>query len=152
ISYVKNRLGPRHDFPSYSGSDHGVFPLVGDGGVVRLALVGDWATGTDEAARVAEQAKRFNPHYTIHLGDVYYVGDEPEIRENCLNQKQTEYTPTEWPHGSRGSFALSGNHEMYARGFGYYDVFLPTLGLTAGDGQQASYFCLENEYWRVIAL
>jgi hypothetical protein len=54
-----------------------------------------------------------------------------------------------------GSFALNGNHEMYARGFAYFDRMLPRLGLmTNGQptGQPASYFCLENEFWRIIAL
>jgi hypothetical protein len=54
-----------------------------------------------------------------------------------------------------GSFALNGNHEMYANGGGYFDVFLPRLGLrTAGGmtGQQTSFFCLQNQYWRMIAI
>jgi hypothetical protein len=151
-SYFRNRIGPRHTLPSYTGSDRGIYQFESDAGEVRLSIVGDWGTGTDEAHDVAEQMKKFRPHYTIHLGDVYYVGDESEVRENCLNQKVTEYEPCEWPHGSVGSFALNGNHEMYARGFGYFDVFLPTLGLTGGPGQRTSFFCLENEHWRFIAL
>ena len=44
---------------------------------------------------------------------------------------------------------------MYARGFAYFDRMLPTLGLLANGkplGQKASFFCLENKYWRFIAL
>jgi hypothetical protein len=44
---------------------------------------------------------------------------------------------------------------MYARGFAYFDRMLPKLGpIVSGKpmGQQASYFCLENKYWRIIAL
>jgi predicted phosphodiesterase len=126
--------------------------LQGDAGVTRLSLVGDWGTGTDEASEVADRVNSFKPHYTIHLGDVYYVGDEKEIRENCLNEKLTQYDPCLWPHGSRGSFGMNGNHEMYARGKAYFDVFLPTLGLTGGPAQQASFFCLENDFWRFVAL
>ena len=43
---------------------------------------------------------------------------------------------------------------MYARGFGYFDRMLPQLGLLDNGrprGQQASFFCLENEHWRIIA-
>jgi hypothetical protein len=45
---------------------------------------------------------------------------------------------------------------MYALGgSAYFDRMLPTLGLIEGgfsQGQKASFFCLENEFWRVIAL
>jgi len=44
---------------------------------------------------------------------------------------------------------------MYANGGGYFDVFLPNLGLrtAAGEmlGQQTSFFCLQNKFWRIIA-
>jgi hypothetical protein len=67
----------------------------------------------------------------------------------------TNFEPCLWPKGSRGSFALNGNHEMYARGFAYFDRMLPWLGqMVEGKarGQLASYFCLENSHWRIIAL
>jgi hypothetical protein len=40
---------------------------------------------------------------------------------------------------------MSGNHDMYAGGSGYYWL-LPQLG------QSASYFCLHNRNWRFIAV
>jgi hypothetical protein len=51
-----------------------------------------------------------------------------------------------WPRGSRRSFALNGNHEMYARGKAYFDQLLPALG------QQASYFALRSDHWLLIGL
>jgi hypothetical protein len=99
----------------------------------------------------------FDPHYSIHLGDVYYVGDRNETGENFLgiDNPHNHYKPCRWPTGSLGSFALNGNHEMYALGTGYFDEILPALGVLKDgqpEGQRASYFCLENEYWRIIAL
>jgi hypothetical protein len=42
---------------------------------------------------------------------------------------------------------------MYARGYGYFDSILPTLGIRGSTvGQAASFFCLENDHWRIIAL
>jgi hypothetical protein len=42
---------------------------------------------------------------------------------------------------------------MYARGFGYFDHILPALAIRGGPGgQRASYFCLENDHWRIIGL
>jgi hypothetical protein len=155
--YLGHRLGPRHRFLSYAKSDpdQGVYKLGGDDEDIRIALAGDWATGTDEADRIAQLITAFDPHYSIHLGDVYYVGDDDEVGENFLGIKnpENEFSPCRWPSGSRGTFALNGNHEMYALGRAYFDRILPTLGLNkSGAGQKASFFCLENGHWRVIAL
>ena len=64
----------------------------------------------------------FRPHYSIHLGDVYFVGDASEVDENFLGIKNraNDYAPCCWPKGHKGSFALNGNHEMYARGIAYW--------------------------------
>ncbi|HVO60823.1 MAG TPA: metallophosphoesterase [Terriglobales bacterium] len=138
-----------------------MYDLLDESGLdkVRIAVAGDWATGTDEAESVAEQMKAFKPHFTIHLGDVYYVGDPPEVSENCLGVKNpnNNYDPIVWPIGSVGSFALNGNHEMYANGGGYFDLLLPNLGLQSATlgvmaGQQTSFFCLQNRYWRTVGI
>lgn len=153
-SYLRNRFGPRHAFPDYrrTPADEGIYPLEADGGSVRVSIAGDWASGTDEAAAVAAAIAAWDPHFTIHLGDVYYVGDEAEVRATFLGERTSFYQPTQWPRGSVGTFALNGNHEMYARGMAYFDVLLPRLGLTSGAPQRASFFCLENQHWRIIAL
>src|ERR1700737_4239934 len=67
--YLSFRIGPRHPFLTYARSDpdQGVYPLEGDGKKIRIALAGDWATGTDEAALVGELMTEFRPHYSIHL-------------------------------------------------------------------------------------
>jgi hypothetical protein len=157
LRYVFN---PKHKFPPSTASPcNAIYDLAGDDGAeVRIAMAGDWATGTDEALRVANQMLGFKPHFTVHLGDIYYVGDSPEVNENCLGIRNPEnnYDPVLWPAGSRGSFAMNGNHEMYANGNGYFDLFLPKLGLRTPDGrmsgQQTSFFCLQNCFWRVIAI
>ena len=156
--YWRYRIGPKHPFKTYDGSDgdNGVYRMRGTDGEVRIALAGDWGTGTDEAAKVGDQIEAYGPHYAIHLGDVYYVGDPVEVGANFLgvpNPRHPYYSPCRWPQGTEGAFALNGNHEMYARGFGYFDKILPELGMR-GDprGQRASYFCLENDDWRIIAV
>jgi len=131
--YFRHRVGPRHKFQDYSafGSDNGVYALQGDPGEIRIALAGDWGTGTDESAHIAKLITDFQPHYAIHLGDVYYVGDRVEVDQNFLgirNPVDNQYPPCCWPKGSHGAFAMNGNHEMYARGFAYFDRMLPTLG------------------------
>jgi hypothetical protein len=146
----------KHKFRDYTtpGRGNGVYRIEDR---VKLSLLGDWATGTDEAQQVADCTARFDPDFTIHLGDVYYVGDPTEIRENFFGEETSPYAPVRWPMGRKGSFALCGNHEMYARGIGYYVSILPRMGLRAdgagwGSGQWASFFCLENRFWRVIGI
>ena len=148
-------LHKRHPFLGYSEpEDSGIYTMANR---VTMSLIGDWGTGTDEAQLVANCVQQFQPDFTIHLGDVYFVGDEREIRENFLGEATSPYAPVKWPMGTLGSFALTGNHEMYARGKGYFETILPKMGLRDpnrewGEGQRASFFCLENEYWRVIGL
>jgi hypothetical protein len=145
-----------HNFRDYTRTGHGtgIYTLEEK---VTLSVAGDWATGTDEAQKVADCIQRFEPDFTVHLGDVYFVGDETEVKENFLGEATSPYSPVKWPVGKLGSFALSGNHEMYARGMGYFNSILPKMGLKKrgedwGSGQWASFFCLENKYWRVIGL
>lgn len=146
----------RHPFRDFTepGHGNGIFQIEDQ---AKLGILGDWGTGTDESQFVAERVLEFKPDFTIHLGDVYYVGDENEIKENFLGEKSSPYDPVQWPMGSKGAFALTGNHEMYARGNGYFNSILPRMGLRNnasqwGTGQGASFFCLENRFWRIIGL
>lgn len=157
--YLRNRFGCKHKFLDYSRleGDKGIYDLAATpenpdpNRPVRISLVGDWASGTEDADKVAEKVGEDSPHFTVHLGDVYYVGTEKEIRENMLGER------VQWPLGSLGSFALNANHEMYARGKPYFEHLLPELGIidvnSGGPrGQRASFFCLRNEHWLVIGL
>ncbi len=159
-SYFAYVFRPKHKFiPASPANQNAVYSLGGDdGSEVRVGVAGDWGTGTDEADAVASRMVAFDPAFTIHIGDVYYVGDAPEVNENCLGiiNPNNNYDPVNWPIGKLGSFAMNGNHEMYANGNGYFDVFLPRLGLKNASGnlsgQQTSFFCLQNKFWRVIAI
>src|SRR5215467_3498217 len=128
-SYLKFAFGRKHPFLRYlSRGEQGVYDLQSENcrEGIRLSLTGDWGTGTTEARKVAARIKAFRPDYTIHLGDVYYVGGIQEIEENCLGQTRDGLSGVIWPHGKIGSFALNGNHEMYANGDGYFDYFIQT--------------------------
>jgi hypothetical protein len=168
--YLGSRLGKKHKFLTYAqGKENGIYPLddqsviggtADPNGEIRVGLVGDWGTGTDEANAVADRMMKLDPHFTIHLGDVYYVGSEDEMEENCLGKSpknEKDVIPCTWPVGSVGSFAMNGNHEMYALGDAYFDSFFKVLGIRPALGgdpltQKASYFCLQNDFWQIIAL
>lgn len=152
-SYLKYVFTPRFPFPSYSGQKTGVYRLQPTTGTrFTFAVAGDWGTGTREAQTITDLMAGANPDLTIHLGDVYYVGDDKEIDENCLGKDSEDFSGVTWRHGSQGSFALNGNHEMYANGKPYFTRFLPTLGLKSDPGQEASFFCIEAGGWRILAL
>ncbi len=160
-SYLKYVFHRKHRFQDYSATaDTGVYPLASDASgasAVRVGIAGDWASGTDESDRVARHIADFEPHFTIHLGDVYYVGEKDEVCENVLGEPAPGVRPVTWPLGSRGTFALNGNHEMYANGNAYFDVLLPKLGMRstttgAAAPQRASFFCLQNDSWLIVGL
>jgi hypothetical protein len=152
----------RKDVPykTYPKGQTGIFRIAAppQDGALRIALAADWGTGTLESETVAENMKGCSPHYTVHLGDVYYMGDVPEVKENCLGHCTKKYKGVHWPvQNCLGSFALMGNHEMYSGGEAYFRDFISTLGLlnpngTVKDPQSASYFCLETDHWIVLGL
>src|SRR2546430_1465408 len=88
-----------------------------------------------------EIATMHQSDYSIHLGDTYYVGAPFEIKNNF------ERNNSSWYYGTVGSFALTGNHEMYSNGKPYFETLLPMMGLFRPTRipQKASYFCLEND-------
>jgi hypothetical protein len=161
-TYAPDAFAKSTPFRTDTGPSQSVYPLrrADSTGKVRVAMAGDWGTGTDEAQVVTQSMAPDGelPEFTIHLGDVYYIGDTAAIDENCLGQSNpanSQFTPVKWRPGSQGSFAMNGNHEMYATGEPYFANFLPTLGLVQDGkaiGQRVSYFCLRDDHWLVIGL
>lgn len=168
--YLKSRFGPRHPYQFYpAGEDTGVFKMKVENETTHIALLSDWASDTPESDRIGAVVASHKPDYSIHLGDVYFVGAPSEVHENFISPKAS------WPRGKWGSLALSGNHEMYSNGAAFFKTLLPTMGVRevskAPDSsvnstgnlkderststvreQKAGFFCLENDYWRVIGL
>lgn len=105
----------------------------------RVALIGDWGTGMPAALDLLRQVARKQPQIVIHLGDIYYSGTADEGRKNFLDPCRSLL-----PAGTR-LFTLTGNHDMYSGGLPYYDL-LDEIG------QPASYFCLRNADWQLLAM
>jgi len=141
LEYEKYR---RQDAPiayrPYQQLDDFVVSLPPDNGAgLKIALIADWGTGTPIAQSLLADLARHKPHLLIHLGDIYYSGTSREVQENffsiCRRILGTQ-TPI---------YNLSGNHDMYSGGFGYY-------WLLDQIGQPASYFCLRNDDWQLLAM
>ena len=153
VNYYQTRSHLR-PFPSHLREKiNPLKPL--EGNPVRIAIAGDWGTGTipptanpedqapfDTALAVAERMRNPTPEYTIHLGDVYYSGLGDEERDRFLRS---------WPQGSNGTYALNSNHEMYDGGAGYFDVLLNDPVFRQSQ-QGLSYFALTNDNWLIIGL
>ncbi|MGH7500573.1 MAG: metallophosphoesterase family protein [Longimicrobiales bacterium] len=138
--YLSVAFAPRRPFPVYPAprtARPGLFPIAP---AASIALVSDWGTGTPSAYRVMNQIRYVQkPDITIHLGDIYYSGTIAEVDSYFLGHD-------DFHRGPSGSWALNANHEMYSGGEGYFERVLPAFG------QQTSYFCLENEHWRIVGL
>lgn len=122
----------------------------------RVVLVGDWGTGAWAADQVAQRIRHeldaagSRETHVIHLGDVYYAGDEWEARERFL-----EHWPVHADEAHRHqSWCLTGNHDMYSGGYGYFDVILADERFRhqRADGDGMSFFRLINDDWQVLGL
>lgn len=148
LNYYDTALNNRRvRFPTHQQS--GVLPVrrlvqpTAEDPEIRIAIAGD--SGTDSRitapAAIARLMAGKRPHYTIHLGDVYYSGLASEEQNNFL---------AIWPTGSSGAYALNSNHEMYCGGAGYFNVLLKHRNFAAQQG--LSYFALTNDHWLIIGL
>lgn len=106
----------------------------------RIAVLGDWGTGQQDAKSLLAAIARKNPDVVIHLGDIYYSGTEFEMKNYFLDIWRSELDLTKTK-----TFTLAGNHDMYSGGAPYYEL-IQTLG------QPASYFCLRNDDWQFVAM
>ena len=134
---------------------------TGTTGVVKIAIIGDWGTGTypastegngQQAAEVLKTANSLNPDYIIHLGDTYYAGtgaNRPPAGEEKANMVDLWAQLTNgFPAGR--FFTLNSNHEMYGGAYGLYNDALDKPMFAAQGG--TTYFALEYKNWLIGAL
>lgn len=103
----------------------------------KIAIIGDWGTGETRAQELLEKIASEKPDILIHLGDIYYSCTSTEANrfyENCTKALGRDVV----------LFSLCGNHDMYSGAAPYY-------ALLKRIGQPASFFCLRNPKWQIIA-
>lgn len=156
VDYLKyfGIMGKKNEIPYVKFASQSDFVMEWLPPDATIALVGDWATGTETAKRVLEQIKTHKPDVVFHLGDIYYSGTETEsqkwfleIMDEVLNRNETK-TPI---------YTLTGNHDMYSGGQGYYSIIKklnPAPDYPADRAQEASYFCLRttDHSWQFLAM
>ena len=124
---------------------------------IQLCIAADWATGTPQSVFVGGCIGDHDPDYTIHMGDTYYSGADDEHVENFGAGGKDDFGA--WPRGRFGSFALTGNHEMFSSGAAYMNMiqdpergFGPRLTNGKFAGQPAPFVCLRTEHWCILCL
>ena len=144
--YLKYMFSGKRDFHVYKQHHAGIFPVLGER--CSIGLLSDWASFTSESILAGEELKKKNCDITIHMGDIYYVGSRKDVLFNFGDQGA-------WPWGTKGSFAIPGNHEYFSNADGFFEELLPRMGIKEGEKnwvQESGFFCLENKHWRIIGL
>lgn len=115
----------------------------------RVALIGDWGTGSASAVKLLTAVKQQNPDIVIHLGDIYYSGTDTECDTYFL---QIVNDVLDRGRSKIPVFTLAGNHDMYSGGSGFY----PLLGKLNDTPQRqpASFFCLRatDASWQFLGM
>lgn len=120
----------------------------------RVALIADWGTGTKDAETLLTHVADKKPDVLIHLGDIYYSGTERETHHNFLDMIDQVFDRTNRP---MPVYTLTGNHDMYSGGVGYYEL-LPQLNPSPPydpeQAQPASFFSLRSPdgAWQLQAM
>jgi 3',5'-cyclic AMP phosphodiesterase CpdA len=115
-------------------------------GLLRVAVLGDWATGEAEALAVLDQVMKQQPDLIIHVGDIYYSGTFDECQRNFLGP----LAAARQKYRSIPVYTLPGNHDYYSGGQGFFSI-LPQLNLATPHAsiQRNSFFCLQNDWWQL---
>jgi Calcineurin-like phosphoesterase len=110
----------------------------------KVALIGDWGTGTQDAVTLLEAVRDHEPDVVIHLGDIYYAGTETETQKFFLDVLNSVLLRDTNPIAV---YTMTGNHDMYSGGDGFYKL-LPELNpqplFRAEQAQPASYLSLRS--------
>jgi len=145
-------LGPEKEKPMYRDWKD---PKFGNGNLnysvipyrlpanATIAIIGDWATGMDDAVALFDVVVGMKPDAIVHVGDIYYSGTPAECTANFLNVVQQAYQKAKV---KIPIFTLPGNHEYYSGGIGYYQLLDALAAVQPGPNcqQPASYFCLRT--------
>lgn len=126
-------------------------PECTDEAPLRLAVFGDAGMETGPFAWVAPAMGRWlgagprDRSFALHLGDIYYSGDEGEIGRFFGTLRQ---------HlgGAAEIWSIPGDHERFAAGGAPFWAGLDGLRRDGLTRQQGGYFSLQNSEFQLVAL
>jgi hypothetical protein len=140
VDGFKTQLEGKAPFVQHQNLTDFLYPINNQ---IKIAIVGDWGGHNDAAERVAAQIRATKPDMLIHLGDIYYAGQENEAEEALAMWPLADPATGAIPPGT--SFSLNGNHEMFCGGRAFFETVFEAFG------QKASYFGLRNASWQILA-
>jgi calcineurin-like phosphoesterase family protein len=136
--------------PAKAPDDPPPLPMIEN---ATVALIADWGTGTADARGLLEKVAAHKPDVLIHLGDVYYSGTPSENMKYFLSLINEVFG--RGPDRPLPVFNLTGNHDMYSGGKGFYDTLdqtnVPPLA-QPGQLQTNSFFCLRSSGWQLLGM
>jgi|GEM_PF-1461017 len=144
-------MNPRHKIPYRRWQSIDEFVIKGFETPCKIALIGDWGTGTKIAKTVLKQAMHHQPDALVHMGDVYYAGTEQQYRHkfrHLIDELAVNANGERIP-----VYNLPGNHDMYSGGEAYYAELGVTNESCPDKAQGASYFALEIDggRWQLLS-
>jgi hypothetical protein len=104
-----------------------------------IGVIGDWGTNEQRSQALLVKLAQSQIDLLIHLGDIYYSCNATEacaFHDNVVKAFDGKNMPR--------VFTLCGNHDMYSGGAPYY-------ALINQFGQPASFFCVRNASWQILA-
>lgn len=136
----------------HASMDDFVLPILPQN--ARVALLGDWGTGTPIAKALLEEIARHHPDALVHLGDVYYAATPREMQQHFLGLIDEVFPRSQ---GRVPVYTLCGNHDLYSGGAGYYGtlpLLNPAPSFPPEAAQRASYFSLRTKdgAWQLLAM
>lgn len=137
-SYDEAKLNYRE----WDGTDQ-KFAVVANkvSGTGKVAVIGDWGTGEDDANAMFAAVMTHSPDVILHLGDIYEAGLPLEIEEHFVKPINDICGDTRPP-----IFTIPGNHEYFSGGKGYFELIDVLNGGASSDWhQEASFFCLRSD-------
>lgn len=110
-------------------------------GTGKIAVIGDWGTGEDDANALFAAVMGHKPDVILHLGDIYEAGLPIEVEEHFLKPINDICGNNRPP-----IFTIPGNHEYFSGAKGYFELIDVLNGGKDSDwNQEASFFCLRSD-------
>lgn len=132
----------KQNYREWDGTDP-TFAVVANtvSGSGKVAVIGDWGTGEEDAKVLLEAVMAHSPDVILHLGDIYEAGLPVEIEEYFVKPINEVCGNTRPP-----IFTIPGNHEYFSGAKGYFELIDVLNGGSTSDWhQEASFFCLRSD-------
>ena len=116
----------------------------------RVAVFGDWGTGTEDAKLLFQCLMGHRPDVVLHLGDIYESGVPYECEQFFL--RPIDEVCQQLGVARPRIFTIPGNHEWFSGGVGFFELIDVLNESDERWRQEASFFCLRSadDRWQFL--